>query len=479
MGDDPAAVFPAGFFWGAATAAYQIEGAWNEDGKGESIWDRFAHRVGTIKGGTTGDVACDSYHRIDEDVALMRELGLNSYRFSVAWPRVQPLGSGAVERRGLDYYRRLVDALLAAGIRPLPTLYHWDLPQALEDAGGWPARDTAERFAEYAAIVVSALGDRIDRWATFNEPWIFTRLGYLAGIHAPGRADAAAFLRASHTVNLAHGLATRAMKAIRPDLQVGCAYSVSPAVAASDAPEDRAAAEAFHAFANRWFLDPALYGTYPQHALAGEIPYAEMGYRDGDDRIMRAGLDWAGVNYYFHVVIRDAATDDGALRFRFATVDRNEHPRTDFGWPVNPDGLHAILVRMQGDCGNIPLEITENGCSYHECPDAGGRIRDARRIAYLDAHLRAVARAIADGVDVCGYHHWTLTDNFEWAEGTTQRFGLAHLDPHSLARVVKDSGRWYAQVARANGLSAQRGGEQGNATTGSAPTGPGGGPTQA
>ena len=453
MADDAAVTFPRGFFWGAATAAYQIEGAWDEDGKGESIWDRFAHRTGTIKGATTGDVACDSYHRIDDDVALMRELGLNSYRFSIAWPRVQPNGRGAAEQRGLDYYRRLTEALLAAGIRPLPTLYHWDLPQALEDAGGWPARDTAERFAEYAAIVVDALGDRIARWATFNEPWIFTRLGYLAGIHAPGRSDAGAFLRASHTVNLAHGLATRAMKAARARIEVGCAYSVSPALPESDAPEDRAAAEAFHAFANRWFLDPALHGRYPENALAGALPLEEMGYRGGDDRIMRTGLDWVGLNYYFHLVIRDARTDDGALRFRFATVDRNEHARTDFGWPVNPDGLHAILLQMWRDCGRIPVEITENGCSYHECPDADGRVRDDRRIAYLDAHLRAVARAIDDGVDVRGYHHWTLADNFEWAEGTTQRFGLAHLDPHTLARTVKDSGRWYAEVAKTGRLT--------------------------
>jgi beta-glucosidase len=445
-------IFPERFFWGTATAAYQIEGGWDEDGKGESVWDRFAHRPGTIKGATTGDVACDSYHRLADDVALMRELGCNSYRFSIAWPRVQPDGRGAVEERGLDYYRRLTDALLAAGIRPLPTLYHWDLPQALEDAGGWPARETAERFAEYAAIVTRALGDRIETWATFNEPWIFTRLGYLTGIHAPGRTDPAAYLRATHTVNLAHGLATRAMKAVRPALRVGCAYSVSPAVPAADRPEDRAAAEAFHAYANRWFLDPALHGRYPENALAGELPLAAMGYRAGDDAVMRTGLDWVGINYYFHVVIRAAHADDGPLRRGFAVVDRNEHPRTDFGWPVNPDGLRAILRRMWHDCGGIPLEVTENGCSYHECPGDDGRIRDERRIAYLRGHLGAVAQALADGVDVRGYHYWTLTDNFEWAEGTTQRFGLAHLEPHSLARVVKDSGRWYAQVARTGRL---------------------------
>jgi beta-glucosidase len=452
MPDARGRTFPDGFFFGAATAAHQIEGAWDEDGKGESIWDRFAHRVGTIKGATTGDVACDSYHRVHDDVALLRELGLNSYRFSIAWPRVQPAGSGAIEGRGLDYYRRLTDALLEAGIRPLPTLYHWDLPQALEDAGGWPQRDTAERFAEYAAIVTQALGDRVTDWATFNEPWIFTRLGYLAGIHAPGRSDAEAYLRATHTVNLAQGLATRAIKAGRPALRVGCVHSVSPAVPATDAPEDGAAAEAFHAYANRWFLDPVLHGAYPAHAVAGELPLETMGYRDGDDRIMRAALDWIGINYYFHLVVRDAPTGDGALRFRFATVDRNEHPRTDFGWPVNPGGLRTILGRMASDCGGLPLEVTENGASYHEFPDADGRIRDTRRIDYLRGHLNAVADAIADGVDVRGYHHWTLVDNFEWAEGYTQRFGLAHLDPRTLARTIKDSGRWFAGVAKTGRL---------------------------
>ncbi|HEY4441929.1 MAG TPA: family 1 glycosylhydrolase, partial [Candidatus Elarobacter sp.] len=351
MRPDAGAGFPHGFFWGAATAAYQVEGAWDEDGKGESIWDRFAHRIGTIKGGTTADVACDSYHRVGEDIALLRELGCTSYRFSIAWPRVQPLGKGAVERRGLDHYARLVDALLAAGIRPLPTLYHWDLPQALEDAGGWPARDTAARFAEYAAIVTGALGDRVAQWATFNEPWIFTRFGYLLGIHAPGRSDADAFLRATHTVALAHGHATRAMKAIRSDLRIGCAYSVTPVRAASDAGDDADAANAFDAYANRWFLDAALHGRYPDTVFAGGMPYETMGWRDGDDAILRTGLDWVGINYYFHTVIRAGDSFDGPLAVRFCGVDRNEYPRTDFGWPVNADGLQAILHQMWRDSG--------------------------------------------------------------------------------------------------------------------------------
>jgi beta-glucosidase len=446
--------FPSDFFWGAATAAYQIEGAWNEDGKGESIWDRFAHRTGTIKGATTGDVACDSYHRYRDDVALLQRLHLNSYRFSISWPRVQPEGRGAPERRGLDHYCRLAEALRAANIRPLPTLYHWDLPQALEDEGGWAQRDTAERFAEYAALVTSALGDVIGDWATFNEPFIFTRFGYLDGYHAPGRTDSDAYLRATHTVNLANGLAIRAIKAQRSSLRVGCAYSVSPAVAASESAEDAAAAEAFHAYVNLWFVEPVLFGRYPAAAMNGELPLARMGYRDGDERIMQAGLDWAGINYYFHQVVRAASPAGTPLGVPFTTVGRNEHPLTDFGWPVNPDGLRAILVRMHRDCGGIPLEVTENGCSYLDCPDARGTIPDARRVAYLRAHLLAVAQARAEGTDVRGYHHWTLMDNFEWAEGWTQRFGLAYVDVRTLERTVKDSGLWYAQVARTGSVPA-------------------------
>jgi beta-glucosidase len=444
--------FPSDFFWGAATAAYQIEGAWNEDGKGESIWDRFAHRVGTIKGAAHGDVACDSYHRIREDVALLERLNLNSYRFSISWPRVQPSGRGAAEQRGLDYYRRLAEALRAANVRPLPTLYHWDLPQALEDAGGWAQRDTGERFAEYAALVTSALGDVIGDWATFNEPFIFTRFGYLDGYHAPGRKDPDDYLRATHTVNLANGLAIRAIKAARPALRVGCVYSVSPAVPASASADDAAAAEAFHAYVNLWFAEPVLAGRYPAAAVNGELPLARMGYRDGDDRIMRAALDWAGINYYFHQVVRSAPPSDAALGVPFVTVGRNEHPLTDFGWPVNPDGLRAILVRMYRELGGIPLEVTENGCSYLDGPDARGTVPDARRIAYLRDHLRAVAQARAEGADVRGYHHWTLMDNFEWAEGYTQRFGLTYVDFRSLQRTVKDSGLWYAEVARTGSI---------------------------
>jgi beta-glucosidase len=444
--------FPSGFFWGAATAAYQIEGAWDEDGKGESIWDRFVHRPGTIKGATTGDVACDSYHRWRDDVALLRELGLTSYRFSIAWTRIQPTGSGPVEQRGLDYYRRLTEALLEAGIRPLPTIYHWDLPQPLEDAGGWAVRDTAERFAEYAAYVTGALGDRIGQWVILNEPWIFTRLGYLLGTHAPGRRDPAGYLRATHNVNLAHGLAARAIRAVLASLRLGTAYSTTPAIPASGSAADRAAAESFHAFANLWFVEPALHGRYPARALDADVPLASMGYREGDDALMTASLDWIGINYYFPTLIRDVAPSDPVFPQRFAIVERTQLPRTDFGWEIDPDGFYAILVRMHQDCGGLPIEVTENGCSYLDGPDAHGRVADERRIAYLRAHVAALARACADGVDVRGYHHWSLLDNFEWAEGYTQRFGLVYVDFSTQRRTVKDSGSWYAQVARSGRL---------------------------
>ena len=440
--------FPSRFFWGAATAAYQIEGAPEADGKGESIWDRFAHTPGKIASGDTGDVACDSYRRWRDDVALLSELGLNSYRFSIAWTRVQPDGRGAGNRRGIDHYRRFCEALLSAGIRPLVTLYHWDLPQALEDAGGWPSRDTAKRFAEYAALVTRELGDVVTDWATFNEPFIFTRLGYLFGVHAPGRADPDAYLRSTHTVNLAHGLAALAMKANVRSARVGCAYSVSPVVPAVNDPAHHAAAARADAYVNRWFLDPAMHGTYPD-AVAGELPLERMGYRGGDEEIMRAPLAWIGLNYYAHQVIRDAPTPTSEpLDVHYDVEDDARFPRTDWGWPVNPGGLRQILVEIARRYPGIPLEVTENGCSYGDAPGTDGIVRDERRIAYLRGHLDAVHEAIADGADVRGYHHWSLLDNFEWAEGYRQRFGLTYVDVRTGQRTVKESGRWYARAVR-------------------------------
>jgi beta-glucosidase len=446
--------FPPGFLWGAATAAYQVEGAYNEDGKGESIWDRFVLAPGKIKNADTGDVACDSYHRVAEDVALLRALNLKSYRFSIAWTRIQPDGSGPANSRGLDYYNRLTDALLTAGIRPLPTLYHWDLPQELEDRGGWPQRDTAARFADFAAILGRALGDRIQHWALFNEPKAFTQLGYWFGTFAPGRKDALAFLRATHTVNLAHGLGYRALKATNSRLQVGSVFDVSPQVAASDSEADRAAATAMDALSNLWFAVPVLTGQYPGGVMSADRQGPLLGFQAGDEQVMRADLDFVGLNYYSltRVAASDKETGIPGLK---VTADWavGPHDKTDFGWDIYPQGFYDILKRMQQVTGTRPIEITENGAAYNDLPDASGAIHDLRRIEYLRAHLRVLARAIRDGVPVRAYHCWSLLDNFEWASGYSQRFGLTYVDfDHQQTRIIKDSGRWFARVARDNAV---------------------------
>jgi beta-glucosidase len=444
--------FPEGFRWGAATAAYQIEGAYDEDGKGESIWDRFAHTPGRIKNGDTGDVACDSYHRYDEDVAILRELGLGSYRFSVAWPRIQPIGRGRANQRGIDYYRRLVDALLGAGIRPLPTLYHWDLPQSLEDAGGWPNRDTALRFADYAEILVEALGDRVADWIVFNEPHVFTSLGYLLGIHAPGRRDLDAFLRATHTVNLAQGEAVRAMRSMRSGLRIGTAFNLSPCEPETDSAADRAAAERWHAFTNTWFLEPALRGRYPEGAFPGGPPLQRMGVEPRDLERARADLDFLGVNLYTRTIVRPVPEDRVGLAAAPIGMGGKEGPRTEFGWEVWPKALYDMLMRLTRDYERPAIEVTENGCSYGDAPDEGGVVLDERRIEFYRGYLRALGEAIRDGADVRGYHAWSLLDNFEWAEGYAQRFGLTWVDFDTGERIIKESARWYARVARENAL---------------------------
>src|SRR5581483_83080 len=445
--------FPKGFLWGSATASYQVEGAWREDGKRESIWDRFAHKPGTIKGADTGDVACDSYQRYAEDIALMRALNLTSYRFSIAWPRIQPTGSGAPNAQGLDYYKRLVDALLEARIRPFPTLYHWDLPQTLEDAGGWPNRDLIGRFTDYAEIVARALGDRVSNWTMFNEPKVFTELGYSAGRHAPGRRDRAAFYRASHVVNLTQASAFRAMKAVNGRLKIGSAYSTTNAEPATSSPEDRVAADRAHAFSNLWFVDPLLKGRYPD-AIVGGFQPETFGVQPGDMEKLPTPLDFLGINYYNRTVY---AHDPSVplLQFRNAGLpDDRRGPQTDMGWEVWPDSFHDLLVRMSREHPGVPIEVTENGCSYLDSPDAHGRVADRRRIDYYAGYLGAVSRAIRDGADIRGYHAWSLLDNFEWAEGYTQRFGLVYVDFRTQQRIIKDSGRWLAKVAAENKLLA-------------------------
>jgi beta-glucosidase len=445
--------FPRGFFWGTATAAYQIEGAWNEDGKGESIWDRFAHTPGKIIHGDTGDVACDSYHRWREDIALMRAMNLNSYRFSVSWPRIQPPGSGPANSKGLDYYNRIVDALLAARMRPVVTLYHWDLPQILEASGGWPNRETADRFADYVQMVVRSLGDRVTDWMLFNEPAAFVDLGYLEGGHAPGRKSLLDFLRATHVINLAQGAGFRALKAVRPNARVGTAFSMSPCEPASNSEADKLAAERAHAITNLWFLEPALSGRYPE-ALTF-LPETAMGIKPDDMEKIRAPLDFVGINLYYRTIASAPGAIERAAHaqdwlFPVKMEGGQQGRKTDFDWEVWPKALYDMVTRVTRDYNRPVIEITESGCSYKDGPDASGRIHDPRRISYHREYLAALARAMSEGADVRGYHAWSLIDNFEWAAGFSQRFGLSYVDFKTQKRTIKDSGKWYAKVAAEN-----------------------------
>src|SRR5712671_4573679 len=443
--DAVAHIFPKEFLWGIATAAYQIEGAWNEDGKGESIWDRFSHTVGRVKGAETGDVACDSYHRYQEDIDIAKKMNLKSYRFSVSWPRIQATGSGKPNPKGVDYYKRLTDTLLEAKIRPLVTLYHWDLPQGLEDAGGWPNRELAARFSEYAEIMGRALGDRISTWCIFNEPWVFTALGYSSGVHAPGRTNFTDFLKASHVVNIAQGQAFRALKAINSKFTVGTAFSVAHCQPATSSEADRQAADRAHALGNVWFLHPALKGEYPA-AFVGPNPLELMGVRPGDMDLIRAPLDFLRINYYRRQLVSAMAPGEGESSTGVHNFDAHEGPLTDFAWEVWPDGFYDLLMRIAREYKGTLLEITENGCSYLDGPDERDRVADKRRITFLRGYLGAMARAMKDGADIRGYHCWSLLDNFEWAEGYTQRFGLTYVDFRTQKRTIKDSGKWYANL---------------------------------
>ncbi|HEY6764802.1 MAG TPA: GH1 family beta-glucosidase [Candidatus Sulfotelmatobacter sp.] len=449
------ASFPKTFFWGAATAAYQIEGAWKEDGKGESIWDRFAHTPGRINRGDTGDAACDSYHLWRDDIALMKAMNLNSYRFSIAWPRIQPSGSGPVNPKGADHYSRIVDALLQAKIRPLLTLYHWDLPQALEDRGGWTNRDTAQRFAEYVEQVAGFLGDRVSDWILLNEPSAFTDLGYLEGIHAPGRQSLLDFLAATHTVNLAHGAGFRALKAVRPAARVGTAFSMSPCEPATHSEVDHVAANRAHAMTNLWFLEPALKGRYPEALIF--LPEMAMHVKSGDMENVRAPLDFIGINLYYRTIVSAPTVNERLSHLREWLFPVNmtggeQGAKTGYGWEVWPSALYDMVMTITREYNHPAIEITESGCAYPDVPDNTGRVRDALRAKYHRDYLASLAHAIADGADVRGYHAWSLMDNFEWAEGFSQRFGLAYVDFKTRKRTLKDSGKWYAKVAKDNAL---------------------------
>ncbi|HEY3870310.1 MAG TPA: GH1 family beta-glucosidase [Actinocrinis sp.] len=443
--------FPDDFLWGTSTAAYQIEGAVRKGGRGASIWDTFSHTEGRTRDGDTGDVACDHYHRWAEDVALLADLGVNAYRFSVAWPRIQPDGTGPANPAGLDFYDRLVDALAERGITALPTLYHWDLPQALEDEGGWLNRQTALRFGDYAALVADRLGDRVGRWITLNEPFVTMALGYSLGQHAPGVAIGINALPAAHHQLLGHGLAAAQLRS--RGLQVMVANSCTPVRTASDSEPDVAAAEAYDALHNRLFNDPLLLGSYPDLS-AYDAPPQDSYVQDGDLALISAPLEALGVNYYHPTVIRAAdPAEQAASGLPFTRLPIDDVPTTAFGWPVVPAGLTELLVGLRERYGAAlpPIIITENGCSAPDKVDAGGEVHDADRIEFLDGHLRALHDAITAGVDVRGYMVWSLLDNFEWAEGYSQRFGLVRTDYDTLERTPKDSFAWYRDV-----LAAQR-----------------------
>jgi beta-glucosidase len=451
----PTAHFPAGFLWGAATSAFQIEGGAAADGRGESIWDRFCRTPGKVQDGALGDVACDHYHRWREDVALMKELGLGAYRFSISWPRILPQGRGAVNSRGLDFYSRLVDGLLEAGIVPYATLFHWDLPQALQDAGGWPARATADAFQDYVEAVVGRLGDRVTHWITHNEPWCAGLLSHQVGRHAPGLTDWPAALAASHHLLLSHGRAVPVVRAHSPKAEVGITLNLTPAEPASPSRADREACRHFDGYFNRWFLDPVYGRGYPADMVAD---YGRAGRLPRDwDRLVAPGdlaaiaepTDFLGVNYYNRAVVRaeDVPESENQPRTVFLAPEADW---TEMGWEVHPEGLYQILCRVHFEYAPGRIFVTENGASWSDPPGPDGRVPDLRRLAFLKEHFRAARRAIAAGVPLVGYFVWSLLDNFEWERGYSQRFGIVWVDYATQRRIPKESARWYTRVIGAN-----------------------------
>jgi beta-glucosidase len=454
MSNDRPFALPPTFLWGVSTAAYQIEGAVMDGRRGPSSWDAFVRQPDRVLGGDTGDVACDHYHRYPEDVALMKELGIDAYRFSFSWSRIQPTGRGQVNQEGLAFYDRLVDALLVAGIQPSPTLFHWDTPLELEEKGGWLNRDITQRFADYAYLMGEHFADRIPRWITINEPVVLTMLGYGAGIHAPGEKLGLDALPAAHHQLLAHGRAVTALRAAGAG-NIGIANNHTPVWRASDREEDQIAAGIYDNLANWLFADPILLGRYPAE-LESMLPDAA-----GDDlREISAPIDWYGINYYNPTLVAAPSKAAGALvdghrldsSLPFSVRDIKGYPLTDFGWPVVPGAFTELLTGFKERYGDalLPIYITENGCAINLTPGPDGAVHDNRRIAYTEAHLGAIADAVAAGVDVRGYFHWSLLDNFEWAVGYSQRFGLVHVDFETQKRTPKDSYHWYQDVIQAS-----------------------------
>jgi beta-glucosidase len=466
--------FPSGFVWGTSTAAYQIEGAVRDDGRGASIWDTYSHTAGLVARGETGDVACDHYHRFEADLDLMASLGLPAYRFSVAWPRVMPTGTGPVNQAGLDFYRRLVDGLVSRGITPLVTLYHWDLPESLQVRGGWANRDIVDWFADYASVVAGAIGDVVPTFTTLNEPWCSAFLGHATGVHAPGVTDDETALRVAHHLNLAHGVGGAAIRAQSSHAAISISLNLAQVYPASSDPKDVEAARHVDGLANRIFLDPILRGSYPRDVVASTRAWCDWSFvHDGDLAAISAPVDILGINYYSPSRIADPrvvanradwptaagrwTSESGGEPVAWPGTNRaysvpQPGPYTDMGWRVEPSSFRDLLTRVAGGYPGVPLMVTENGCAYADGPDEQGRIRDERRIGYLRDHLAAVHASIDDGADIRGYYVWSFMDNFEWSLGYAKRFGLVHVDYDTLERTPKDSAIWYASVAAANAL---------------------------
>jgi len=444
-------LFPSDFQWGAATASYQIEGSIEADGKGESIWDRFTHTPGQIWNNETGDLACDHYRRYREDVKMMADLGLNAYRFSISWPRIFPNGKGILNEKGLDFYRRLIDELHKHKIKPAVTLYHWDLPQPLQDQGGWNNRDTAYYFADYAAAVFESLDLPVELWITLNEPWVVAYLGHAFGIHAPGISDFSTALQVGHHLLLAHGLAVRVFReADRREEPIGITLNLAPVQPNTDSPEDIEAAKRSDGFMNRWFLDPLFRGYYPPEMV--EIFSRRLKLPDqeeGDAAIISQPVDFLGINNYTRVLVESSGSQDD---FMGNPVNPPDQEYTEMGWEVYPEGLYQLLTRVHHDYGPLPLYVTENGAAFPDQLTTAGEVEDPRRINYLQSYLQAAWRAIEAGVPLKGYYVWTLMDNFEWAFGYSKRFGLIYIDYQTQKRYLKKSAHWYKEVIARNGL---------------------------
>ncbi|MEU2798808.1 GH1 family beta-glucosidase [Streptomyces sp. NPDC007117] len=449
----PVRGLPAGFRWGVATSSYQIEGAAAEDGRTPSIWDTFCRVPGAVEGGEHGDVACDHYHRMPEDVELIAGLGVDTYRFSLAWPRIQPGGRGPANEKGLGFYKRLIDELRGRGVTPWITLYHWDLPQELEDAGGWPARDTALRFAEYAALAYEALGDRVEHWTTLNEPWCSAMLGYAHGLHAPGRRDPGDAMAAVHHLLLGHGLAARALRESAGDnpLELGITLNLGTATPETGSAADREACRRADGLGARLYLDPLVHGRYPEDIVADlAAQHIELPVGESDLAAIATPLDVLGVNFYrgmqFSGVTEDGSPVDAAGLPVVRAVER-DLPRTAMDWEITPAELTELLVRLERDYG-LPTVVTENGAAFDDTVAPDGSVPDADRTAYLADHIDAVAAARARGADVRGYFAWSLMDNFEWAYGYGKRFGIVRVDYATQTRTLKDSAKWYRDTIR-------------------------------